>query len=215
MQTYIPRAARHRSSVDDVTFAGLQLFSLPGRVMTPRMASERLVDAARARIGDRAARVVDVGTGSGAIAIAVALACPRAEVWATDKSRSAVLLACANVRRHGLVGRVRVRQGDLLARIPGRFDVIVANLPYLPAATAADHPELAREPFDAVFAIGDGLVHYRRLVDVAATRLAGDGLLLLQLHREVVAATFADLPALAAALAAPTAVTTLTAREAA
>lgn len=182
--------------------------------MTPRVASKRLVDAARDRIGDRAARVVDVGTGGGAIAIAVALACPLAEVWATDDSRSAVLLARANVRRHGLVDRVRVRQGDLLAPVSGRFDVIVANLPYIPVATVADHPELANEPFDAVSAIGDGLAHYRRLVDAAATRLADDGLLLLQLDRQVVAATLAELSALEAALATPTAAT-LTAKEAA
>lgn len=201
--------------MDDVTFDGLQLFSLPGRVMTPRVASERLVDAARARIGNRSARVVDVGSGGGAIAIAVALACPRADVWATDNSPSAVLLARANVRRHGLAGRVRVRQGDLLEPVPGSFDLIVANLPYVSAATAEAHPELANEPFDAVFATGDGLAHYRHLVDAAATRLVGDGLLVLQLHRQVVAATFAELPALEATLASPTAVATLTAKEAA
>ncbi|MFV1428300.1 protein-(glutamine-N5) methyltransferase, release factor-specific, partial [Klebsiella pneumoniae] len=64
--------------MDEVTFDGLRLFNLPGRVMTPRATSEQLVDAARRRIGADAARVVDVGTGGGAIAIAIASACPRA-----------------------------------------------------------------------------------------------------------------------------------------
>lgn len=170
--------------------------------MRPRATSEQLVDAARERIGDGAARVVDVGTGGGAIAIAIAIACPRAQVWATDMSGSAVSLACANARRHGLCGRVHVRRGDLLWPVAGRFDVIVANLPYVPASTAADHPELADEPFAAVFAPGDGRAHYRRLVDAAATRLTADGLLLLQLDRRVLAASSTGLPALRAALGA-------------
>src|SRR5687767_10188710 len=118
--------------MEQVTFDGLQLLSLPGRVMRPRATSEQLVDAACERIGRGAARVVDVGTGGGAIAIAIGLACPRAEVWATDINRSAVLLARANTRRHGLAGRVHVRQGDLLTPVAGLFDVIVANLPYVP-----------------------------------------------------------------------------------
>jgi release factor glutamine methyltransferase len=184
-------------------FEGLPLFSLPGRVMTPRATSEQLVDAACAHIGGGAARVADVGTGGGAIAIAIAVACPSAEVWASDISRSAVLLARANVHRHRLTGRVHVCQGDLLAPLPGQFDVIVANLPYVPASSAADHPELADEPFDAAFAAGDGRVHYRRLIDVAGTRLTTDGLLLLQLDRRVLAASLADLPALRAAFGQP------------
>ena len=181
-------------------FSGLALLTAPGWVMAPRPASERLVAAAVARIGGRRARVADVGTGSGAIAVAIAHACPRTEVWATDSSRAAVALARANVRRHGLEGRVFVRHGDLLDPAPGLLDVIVANLPYIAASTAARHPELEAEPFAAVFSPGDGLGPYRRLADAATTRLAEDGVLLLQLHRRVVEATRADLPALEGAL---------------
>jgi methylase of polypeptide subunit release factors len=168
--------------------------------MEPRATSRHLVAAARALVGEDRARVADVGTGSGAIAIAIATACSNAEVWATDVSRSAVLLARANVRRHGLSGRVFVREGDLLAPVPGPLDVVVANLPYLPASTAAAHPELEREPFAAVFVGGDGLDAYRRLVAAVATRLAGNGVLLLQLDGRLVTAARQDLPALAAAL---------------
>jgi ribosomal protein L3 glutamine methyltransferase len=131
------------------------------------------------------------------------MGCPQAEVWATDISGDAVALARANVRRHRLGGRIRVRQGDLLAPVPGRFDVIAANLPYVPASAAADRPELASEPFDAVFAAGDGLEPYRRLVDAAASRLTRDGVLLLQLDRRVVSAEREELTALRAALATP------------
>jgi release factor glutamine methyltransferase len=183
-----------------VKFNGLALVTAPGWVMTPRAASEHLVATARTRLAGRPARVADVGTGSGAIAIAIAIACPKVEVWATDISRSAVALARANVRRHRLEDRVFVGHGDLLTLVPGPVDVIVANLPYVAASTAAQHPDLVSEPAAAVFAPGDGLEPYRRLVDAAAIQLADGGALLLQLDRRVVAASRAELPKLRAAL---------------
>ena len=186
-----------------VDFYGVTLLTAPGRVMTPRPASEQLVAAAAARFRGRAARIADVGTGSGAIAIAIAIACPEVTVWATDRSEWAVALANENVRRQGLEHRVVVRRGDLLEAVPGLLDAIVANLPYIPASTAVAHPDLEREPFAAVFAPGDGLDPYRRLVASAATVLAKDGVLLVQLDRRVIAATRDELPALQAALSGP------------
>jgi release factor glutamine methyltransferase len=177
----------------EVTFRGLRLAAAPGRVMTPRPATEALVDAALELVGDRPAVVADVGTGSGAIAVAIAHAAPRVTVWATETSPAAVALARANVRRHGLGARVTVRQGDLLDQVPGELDVVVANLPYLPLSDAAEHPELDAEPADAVFAPGDGLDPYRRLIAACRHRLAPDGALLIQLHREVRTATAAEL----------------------
>jgi release factor glutamine methyltransferase len=183
-----------------VTFNGFALATAPGRVMTPRAASEQLVATACGRLEGRPARVADVGTGGGAIAVAIATACPNVEIWATDLSAFAVALARANVRRHRLEDRVFVRRGDLLGPVPGPVDLIVANLPYLAASTAAAHPDLASEPAAAVFAPGDGLEPYRRLVEAAATELAEGGTLLLQLDRRVVEASRAGLPALRAAL---------------
>ena len=153
--------------MSEVTFNGLVLSTAPGLVMTPRRASERLVAESVARIGSRAARVVDVGTGSGAIAIAIAARCPGATVWATDIDRRAVALAHANVFRHELDDRVFVRLGDLLAPVPAPVDLIVANLPYLAVASVAEHAELRTEPLAAVFTAGDGLDPYRRLVEAA------------------------------------------------
>ena len=186
--------------MDELIFNGVSLLSLPGKVMTPRPASEQLVATARPRLAGRRARVADVGTGSGALALAIARECPGVEVWATDTSRYAVLLARANVRRHGLDDRVFVRRCDLLEEVPAPVDLIVANLPYLPASAAAEHPDLWAEPFASVFAPGDGLGPYRRLVNAATSWLADGGELLLQLHRQVFAATRAELPALGAAL---------------
>jgi len=166
--------------------------------MTPRAASEQLVAAALELIGDAPARVVDVGTGSGALAVAIASSAPRALLWATDTSRDAVVVARANVRRHGLADRITVCHGDLLDPVPGAIDLVVANLPYVPAAEAVRFPDLAAEPGDAVFAAGDGLAPYRRLLGVCSLRLAVDGAVAIQLHRRVLTATRETLPRLRA-----------------
>jgi release factor glutamine methyltransferase len=167
----------------ETSFRGLPLLTAPGRVMTPRPATERLVATASARIGSRPARVADVGTGSGAIAVSLADAAPRAEIWASDVSAAAVLLARANAHRLGVAERVHAVRGDLLDPLPDGLDLIVANLPYLPRGEA--RPELAGEPEQAVYADGDGLGLYRRLLAAAAEKLRPDGAVVLQLHRRV------------------------------
>ncbi len=167
-------------------FCGLRLLNEPGKVMTPRPATEALVKAAVERIGGRPALVADVGTGSGAVAVAIASRSPLARIWATDTSASAVRLARANVCRHGLGDRVSVVHGDLLDGAPNGLDLVVANLPYVSAGLRAERPELAGEPPDAVFAAGDGLDPYRRLVQACATALHPDGFLAIQLHGQVI-----------------------------
>jgi len=182
----------------ETAFCGLPLLTAPGKVMTPRPATEQLVATAAARIGGRPARVADVGTGSGAIAVSLALAAPRAEIWASDVSASAVLLARANAHRFGVTDRVHAERGDLLEPLPGGLDLIVANLPYLPHGEA--RPELAGEPEQAVYADGDGLGLYRRLLVAAGEKLRHDGAVVIQLHRKVFLfeqAEIAGLPAVA------------------
>lgn len=173
----------------ETTFYRLPLLTEPGRVMTPRPASEQLVATALAFIGDRPLRVVDVGTGSGALAIAIASAAPSADLWATDTSPDAVRLARENVALHGLEDRVTVRHGNLIDPVPGEIDLVVANLPYLPLSDERSFPELADEPREAVFAHGDGLDPYRRLLDACSYRLSTDGAVAFQLHRRVLAAS--------------------------
>lgn len=170
-------------------FSGASILTAPGRAMTPRPATEALVDAALDHIGDRNVRVADVGTGSGAIAVALALKAPSAEIWASDQSEGAAELARENVARHGLQGRVHVLTGDLLDPLPGAFDTIVANLPYLPLSSRdTAGPDLLREPESAVFAPGDGLIVYRRLIEACERRLLADGVLIIQFHRRVLVA---------------------------
>ena len=185
---------QRESPIETVEFAGLELLTAPGVVMTPRRASAALVTCALRHVADRRAVVVDVGTGSGAIAIAIACSAPHATVWATDLSAAAVALARRNAARYGV--DVRVRRGDLLDPVPGPIDVIVANLPYLPFAERRLHPDLDQEPPEAVYAPGDGLDPYRRLLAAARARLAPGGVLALQFRGELVAATTAELAAL-------------------
>jgi release factor glutamine methyltransferase len=175
------------------TFCELPLLTTPGRVMTPRRATERLVAAAAEHIGGGRARVADVGTGSGAIAVGLARLAPRAEIWASDVSAAAVALARANARRHGVADRVHVVRGDLLEPLPAQLDLIVANLPYLPAADRWRYPELAAEPDSALYEAGDGLGLYRRLFRAAEGRLRDDGAVIIQLHRRVFSFEWAEL----------------------
>lgn len=166
----------------ETRFYGIELLTAPGRVMSPRPASEQLIERAVARLGSRHATVADVGSGSGAIAIAVALRAPNVDVWAADLSPAAVELARANVARYRLGDRVRVIQGDLLDAVPGEVDVVLANLPYLPEALRGEsrYADLRMEPASAVFAAGDGLGPYRRLLEASEERLQAGGVVIVQ-----------------------------------
>ena len=167
--------------------------------MTPRPTTEALVDAALERLGRRPGLVADVGTGVGAVAVAIAVNAPESRVWATDLSPDAVLLARANAVRHGVAQRVHVVRGDLLDPAPNApVDLIVANLPYLPEGIA--RPEYASEPPLAIYAPGNGMGCYCRLLEAAAAQLTPRGGLLIQLHGEVVEASRDELPALKAQL---------------
>jgi release factor glutamine methyltransferase len=182
-------------------FAGLSLLLAPGAVMTPRATTEALVDAAVALAGDRRVRIADVGTGSGAIAVALAVALPSAEIFATDTSPAAVELARQNVSRLGLANRVTVAAGSLLDPVPGDLDLVVANLPYLPLSEIGRDDDLRTEPAEAVYAPGNGLGPYRRLLEASTRRLQANGSLVLQLRRRVLTAPRDGLDALAGALA--------------
>jgi len=178
--------------MDTAPFHGFSLLRSSG-VLTPRPTTEALVDRALEVIGDEPVRVADAGTGSGAIAVVLGLLAPRAEIWASDTSAVAVEVAAANVARFGLDGRVHVVEGDLLEPIPGELDLVVANLPYLPAREAAEHPELRGEPLAALYAPGDGLGPLRRLFAQAAERLNPDGAVVYQYRGEVYEAERSEL----------------------
>lgn len=138
------------------------------RVLVPRAETELLVEVAVER---GARRVLDVGTGSGAIALAVANELPGCEVVATDTSPGALEVAGANAARLGLAERVAFVEGTLPQ---GEFDLILANLPYIPEG---DWPGLQPEvrdwePREALLAGPDGLDAYRALLPRVAGKFA-------------------------------------------
>jgi release factor glutamine methyltransferase len=131
------------------------------RVLIPRPETELLVELALER---QPATLLDVGTGSGAIALAVADEIPGCAVTATDTSPAALEVACANAHRLGLTDRVHFLGGT----IPDgeRFDLVLANLPYVEeTAWASLQPEVTEwEPREALLAGSDGLDAYRALL---------------------------------------------------
>jgi release factor glutamine methyltransferase len=147
---------------------------IDGRVLVPRPETELLVELA-VELGPRS--VLDVGTGSGAIALAVADELPGCRVTATDTSAAALEVARANAARLGLADRVRFDEGTFPGEEGGegngRFDLILANLPYVAERDWAGlAPELTRwEPGEALLAGDDGLDAYRRFVPELARRL--------------------------------------------
>src|SRR6478736_5544847 len=175
-------------------FHGLTFDTDPGRVFTPRPSTEKLVDAALARLGTGPSRIADIGTGSGAIAVTLALRAPLVEVWASDTCGRALELAAANAERLG--AQVHLVAGDLLDGLPRDLDLIVANLPYLAPGT----PGFEDEPAAAVFSSGDGLDHYRRLLAGAADHLAPAGGVIIQFEGDVLEADRNELPWLRARL---------------
>jgi release factor glutamine methyltransferase len=185
------------------TFWNLPLETAPGRVFTPRVTSEALVDAALERIDGVPMRIADVGTGSGAIAVALAVSKPDIEVWATDTNEDAVKLARENAERLGVADRVHVLHGNLLDPLPEPVDLVVANLPYLPETQHDERYD--EEPDDAVYAPGDGLGPYRSLLNACREgKLLTGGRIILQYRGEPYAADCWQLEDLRAELEAST-----------
>ena len=163
-------------------------FQVTPAVLVPNPDTEVLVQraVAIAREAGRSLRVADVGTGSGCIAIAVAHYAPNTEVWASDISPEALAVAARNVAAHGLGDRVHLVGGNLLEPLPGTFDLVCANLPYL--APAAQLPrEVVAQPAVALYADGHGAALVARLLEEAPSRLNPGGRVLAELDLSIVA----------------------------
>jgi ribosomal protein L3 glutamine methyltransferase len=130
-------------------------------------------------------RVLDLCTGSGCLAILAAKRFPHARVDATDISPEALELARKNVALHRLNKRVRIMHGDLFAPVKtARYDLIVANPPYVDAKTMRALPaECRHEPKLALYGGRDGLAVIRRILDEAGRHLTPNGGLLCEVGR--------------------------------
>ncbi|WP_022836089.1 peptide chain release factor N(5)-glutamine methyltransferase [Salisaeta longa] len=175
--------------VGHVSFCGLRIAVSPA-VLIPRPETEEVVQAALARIDDRAApRILDVGTGSGCIALACKHKRPDAQVTGVDVSASALAVARRNAARLDL--SVALVEADARAAsfpnvVPGGCDLLVSNPPYIPDAEAHTLDAVVRDydPALALFAGDDPLTFYRCIAQHAATVLASGGWCVFETHAD-------------------------------
>jgi release factor glutamine methyltransferase len=157
-------------------------FKVSPAVLIPRPETELLVELVLERLADdETASVLDLGTGSGCIAIAIAKHRPGARVVAVERSAAALAIARENSARHR-ISNLELRQSDWFSALDReRFDLIVANPPYI----AADDPHLKQgdlraEPTDALIAGADGFAAVRAIVARAPQFLNAGGTLLCE-----------------------------------
>jgi release factor glutamine methyltransferase len=165
-------------------------FALGPETLDPRPDSETLIEAALAWLGPSRGRaegpmlkILDLGTGTGCLLLALLSELPRAEGLGIDAQPGAVAIARANAEALGLGARARFRTGDWGQGIGERFDVILCNPPYVPAAEIARlEPEVARfDPWLALSGGSDGLDSYRALASQLPDLLAGEGRAFIEL----------------------------------
>jgi release factor glutamine methyltransferase len=164
-------------------FYGLDFYITP-ETLIPRPETELLVEQALSWSHTRTKRLraVDIGTGSGCIAISLTLDASNVHVMGCDISLTALQVAKANAHRHRVSGKVDFVQCDLFPPVKVQFDMICANLPYIPTETLHSLKVYQREPALALDGGEDGLKQIRRLLNGAETALAPGGLLLLEIE---------------------------------
>jgi release factor glutamine methyltransferase len=170
-------------------FFGLD-FEVTPDVLIPRPETELLVEKAIVWLQESPVRrtVADIGTGSGAIAVALAVNIPDADLLATDISPQALQVAKRNAQKMGVDSRIEFFECDLLPNkitfmnnhLP--FDLICANLPYIPTQTLSQLPIFGHEPTVALDGGADGLELILRLLNIAPEWLAPNALILLEIE---------------------------------
>ncbi len=159
-------------------------FSVDPRVLIPRPDTETLVDEAKDRCpGGTGLKLVDVGTGSGCLCAALLKEIEGSTAVAFDLKNDTLELARENLRNLGFEDRVSFIRGNLLDGLgDSTFDLICANLPYIPTAELDDLPDDVRlfEPICALDGGQDGLDFIRPLVHSAPSRLNKGGILVLE-----------------------------------
>ena len=160
-------------------FWGREMLVTPA-VLIPRPETELLVERALALTLRLPPRVLDVGTGSGCLAVTLTLELADATVTATDESPAALAVARRNAARYG--ARVALSCGELAKHLGGAFDLVVANLPYVPDREIAALPRDVRdfEPHAALAGGPDGADLVRRLIADLPRLLAPRGFALLE-----------------------------------
>ncbi len=167
-------------------FWGLELEVTPA-VLIPRGDSETLIEAARTALSQRPpGRILDLGTGSACLVLAALSEWPEAEAIGVDRSDEALAVASRNAARYpGSSGPARLLQRDWTgagwADELGRFDLILANPPYVEDAAELDASVRHHEPAGALFAGPEGLDDYRVLIPQLPDLLTENGIALVEI----------------------------------
>lgn len=165
-------------------------FLVDERVIIPRSPiSELLAESLQPWVADAEAitRVLDLCTGSGCLAILAAIAFPSAQIDGVDLSEDALAVAHTNVALHRMEDRVKLVRSDLLDAVPAQaqYDLILCNPPYVNQASMDALPEEYRhEPHMALAGGSDGMALVRRILADAPSRLAPNGILVLEIGHE-------------------------------
>ena len=171
-------------------FRGME-FTVTPKVLVPRPDTETLFEAALEYLGKSCQNthvendglsVLDLCTGSGALAISLKKECPSLSVTASDISPEALEIAALNARRL-LTGESAVNfvHSDIFEMLPGRFNLILSNPPYIPSGEIPNlAPEVQLEPGLALDGGEDGLALVNRIIADAPDHLLAEGLLLLE-----------------------------------
>jgi release factor glutamine methyltransferase len=164
-------------------------FEVTQDVLIPRPETELLVEKAIAylRKNQSAFQVADIGTGSGAIAISIARNVPHAKILATDISPAALNIAKRNAKNHAVEDQIKFVECDLLPNSEFRiqnseFDLLCANLPYIPTMTMKQLSVFGREPTLALDGGLDGFDLYRRLFERLPRWLSSRALILCEIE---------------------------------
>jgi ribosomal protein L3 glutamine methyltransferase len=162
---------------------GEHAFYVDERVIVPRsFIAEMLRDRLSPWLAREPKSVLDLCTGSGCLAVLSALEFPKARVVAADLSPGALAVARKNVDRYELTRRIKVVKSDLFSSLKGRYDLIVANPPYVTTSSMRKLPtEYRREPKLALAAGADGLNLVRKIIVEAKRHLNPGGLLVCEI----------------------------------
>lgn len=165
-------------------FYGLEM-NVTSDVLIPRPETEMVVTAAVELLRGRGEpSFAEVGVGSGCITVAILVNAPKAQALGSDISEATIEVASANAERHGVRDRLEMIRSDIFAAFPARrFDLIVSNPPYVPAAEIAGlQPEVRTfEPLSALTDGGDGLSIIERIIRGAPKYLSPGGGLMLEI----------------------------------
>jgi release factor glutamine methyltransferase len=167
-------------------FVGLEM-SVNAHVLVPRPETEQLAELGWEFLNTSTSAppiALDFGTGSGCLAITLAVKSPGAQIQAVDISPEALATARENAARHEVQNRIQFLLGDGFAAVPpeARFDLIVANPPYIPSAEIETlEPEVRdHDPRLALDGGADGLAFYQRLAQEAGAFLRPGGRMMLE-----------------------------------